>query len=97
MSNFNPGDVVVCINDGLDSRSTYQRIDRGWLKAGRHYRVSRAKVVRSVPAVQLAGDPNSLAYPHGYWASDRFRKIDKADEEFTALIKRKAPLKERVA
>lgn len=92
---FAPGDVVVCVNArpglGLNPHPTGENVMLGWLKEGRAYTVDRPHLETGrfpMPStVWVVGQPEGL----GGYNERRFRKINKADEEFTHQIRSLAP------
>lgn len=96
MSDFQPGDVVVCVNllprGGVQDRyaSNLQR-----LSVGRHYRVVSAGFCPSgAQSVVLSGVRSDAR--NGQWWAGRFRKID-ADttEEFREQMRSLGKVRER--
>lgn len=81
---FKVGDVVVCVDDGRDMRGNLRApVQRSKsLRRGHIYRIAWVGMTRArVFGVKLLDDP---AAAFGAWAADRFRKLPKADEQFTA-------------
>lgn len=94
---FQVGDVVCCIDDSEDDRHTLQPPFPEFIKRGRLYRaVALTMTSPGVQGVRLQGDPNNVPFPHGSWARDRFRKLPKADEQFTQSIRACKPHHNRV-
>jgi hypothetical protein len=82
MSGFEAGEVVVCINVGRDPRAT-MKFTGGFLRLGKCYRVTWVGVTSAgVVGLMLQGGPTN-----GAWAADRFRKLPRADADFTAQIR----------
>jgi hypothetical protein len=100
MSDFAPGDVVVCVDDS-PCRCCGDDIA---IRLGTSYRVARAYVGLNRPtgkrflSLRLVGVDNSS--PH-HWQerginAARFRKIRPADESFTRQMRALRPIKTRV-
>lgn len=69
---FQPGDVVVCVDDSPDTRGNM--VVARFLRRLAIYRVEWCGLTTvGVWGVQLFGDPSTRS---GAWAADRFRKID---------------------
>jgi hypothetical protein len=91
---FQPGDVVVCV-DASPGRLSGRRS----LKLRMVYRVSACRPsLDGTPSGHVLVDGES---PHGItdmgawrgWDTVRFRKVDAADEQFTARIRAYKPAK----
>lgn len=92
---FKPGDVVVCVDDS-SARHTGGPVP---FRRGDLLRVAKAKLhpVSYVFSLGFVG----LEWPgkpglHAAYHADRFRKLPKADEEFTASIRACKPFRNRV-
>ena len=83
---FNVGDLVVCVDDQM-SGGVREATHPDFIRAGRHYRISRVGKRKGEWGVQLLGDPNMIAWPNCGWKADRFRKIDAPDTEVLRLIR----------
>lgn len=92
---FQPGDAVLCVHIDLPYRG-------GWLKIRRAYRVEHIELGinefsgEEEAGLTLVGDPLNDRDPDGFWPADWFRKIDAADETFTAEMRALKPLKQGV-
>lgn len=89
MTDFAPGDLVVCVDAGPNVR----------IAKGRHYVV--VEVLQAPSGWEDAGEwgivvrgIHSGSECGGYLAR-RFRKIDKADEGFSAWMKALRPIKHK--
>jgi len=80
---FKAGDVVVCVD--AQPNPEYQPKPSMLLriKEGAVYRVAAFLPPPGRPGVQLVGVDHAPG--HG-WQAERFRKIEPADPQFTALI-----------
>jgi hypothetical protein len=94
MSDFAPGDVVVCVED--------RPCDCCGLKMANIRRRDLYRVEREMPriggpgrALVLSGVPAEPGHPRGYFAP-RFRKVRPASESFTRQIRACRPIKTRV-
>lgn len=97
MAPFQPGDVVVCVND----RAPRWNVPLPFMvKRGRFYRVTEAfSSALGNPLVLLNGQRKMLN-AHGTmtagWAADRFRKIDdETAEEFRQQMRALGKVRER--
>lgn len=90
---FGPGDLVVCVDVGeiIFAGFIHEGGDR--LVFGRAYRCVWLRDIEGFPACGLA-EVRSKDRTGGFLAL-RFRKIDKADEQFTAQIRACKPVKQR--
>jgi hypothetical protein len=74
---FQPGDVVVCVDNAPDRRCQRPEL-LAWLAVGRHYRVRTTGL--PFDCIHVNGD--GLSMLEG-WQPHRFRKIDdEVTEEF---------------
>ncbi len=97
---FGPGDLVVCVDDGPGRAGPALGVP-SFLRKGLIYRVSKM----NAPGVPLDGMrpaswhvvllDTASAFPNLGYRAERFRKIDKADEQFTAQIRACKPVKQR--
>lgn len=90
MTDFAPGDVVVCVDVGpsvFDPRATKL------LKQGASYRVNTCGEWKGVACVAFRDFPSDT--PGHAWAfkADRFRRLCAADEQFTEQMRALRPAK----
>lgn len=94
---FQVGDLVVCV-DASYREETATRVDLGgtWRpKQGGIYTIRRVGSSRRPnDCVWLVEDPEY--YPWSAWEADRFRKLTRADDAFTATIRACRPVREQV-
>ena len=89
MGDFAPGDVVVCVNAG-HLVETDQVAPQ--LVEGRHYRIVKLLLAPDGLGVEVFGV--SSAAPYGF-ASERFRKIRPASDEFILEMRALKPIRHR--
>lgn len=88
MHPFQVGDIVVCIDD---KPAPDHQPPKGcqWIKAGRVYRVKAILQVVGLHGprfgIELVDVPGPL--PHSGWHAWRFRKIERADDNFIATLR----------
>lgn len=92
---LSPGDLVVCVNTSpLPRNGPGNLLYLAALKVGRCYTVSwvgRTTPPEYLPIIRLAGIDHGARLGIEGWHPERFRKIDKADEGFTAWMKAMRP------
>jgi len=81
MSGFQPGDVVVCVDDSMPNVMP-KNVTRvlalwGYIRAGAHYRVSEAGMCPTfgAPFIRLEGMAETMPIASGM-NPERFRRID---------------------
>lgn len=93
MSGIGPGDVVVCVAGSCGGVHTPSPGDRSRLTIGRVYTVTRVILPRWAGGckggVHLAEIYNDL---ESGFCIGRFRKIDRADEEFIETVRACKPI-----
>jgi hypothetical protein len=87
VSDIQAGDLVECVND----RSHFPPDPLFNPSLGAVYRV--AEIFPSDDGVDLCEDPSPD--PEWTWPIEMFRKIDKADEQFTETVRACRPIKTR--
>ena len=95
MSDFAPGDLVVCVN--AEQCPCYVGTTR--VRKGSVYRISAARVLKSLAGkdtacVRLDRDNPRIGAQLGWYAETRFRKINKSDEGFAAWMRSMRPVKQ---
>lgn len=92
MTDFAPGDVVVCVDNSL-GRYAPERL----LVTGHIYRIRDSHIApNGEPAVCVEGVVHPVPYRTGRergWYPYRFRKLKAADEQFTEQMRALRPAK----
>lgn len=89
---FQVGDVVVCISDDYERASGPES---WWPKRGQIYRVAGLDHCLNGLFLEFAEDPDFGDTELG-WAATDFRKLPKADEQFTEQMRAIRPHTKRV-
>lgn len=95
---YDVGDVVICV-DASDGDACPPLDTITPIKAGSAYRVTGMVKTAYGPATLIEGEkPHRCACCDGQsgWRPDRFRKLPKADDEFTEYMRRMKPANKRV-
>lgn len=90
---FQVGDVVVCINakpDSFDPKA-------GLLKERAHYRVAVVGPVKGVFCLGFRALPADKPNTAWAWNANRFRKLPRADEQFTEMLRALKPTRAPVS
>lgn len=91
---INVGDCVVCVDDAPRPDWAAYFGDPDYtrdLKVGRYYTVIDVVFEADFTGLILVEAPHPYP-PEVGWDSDRFRKIDAADEQFTRSIRKRTPV-----